>query len=108
MQYSLLNLLRFFAAFLVVFHHFAYSTPPFDKGILNNIVGNGHFAVTFFFVLSGFVMALSNDKVNFGDAKQKKGFGKRELFDYYQIIISLFYSFFQCGGLLERLSTGTK
>lgn len=51
-----LNLLRFIAALIVVFHHFAIQVPPFDNGVLNQWIGNGNFMVNLFFVLSGFVL----------------------------------------------------
>ena len=77
MRYSLLNLFRFFAAITVVMFHFAYSIPPFDEGLLNRLIGNGHFAVTFFFVLSGFVMVLSNQKSNLNLYSGKVRFWKK-------------------------------
>lgn len=96
MQYSLLNLFRFLAAYLVVLHHFAYRIPPFDEGFLNNFIGNGHFAVTFFFVLSGFVMVISNQKTTFINSSEKIRFWKKRairLLPLYYFAILLFILF---------------
>ena len=51
-----LNLLRFIAAIVVVFHHFSIQVVPFNEGVLNQWIGNGNFMVNLFFVLSGFVL----------------------------------------------------
>ena len=52
---------RFLAALMVYFHH---STAPemaaLPNEALRNIAHNGHVGVSFFFVLSGFVLAVSN------------------------------------------------
>jgi peptidoglycan/LPS O-acetylase OafA/YrhL len=52
-QIDSLTGLRFFAALLVVFHHFAPRTLP---DFLANIVAHSFVAVTLFFVLSGFIL----------------------------------------------------
>lgn len=96
MRYSLLNLFRFFAAITVVMFHFAYSIPPFDEGLLNRLIGNGHFAVTFFFVLSGFVMVLSNQKSNLKLYSEKIRFWKKRairLLPLYYLAIIMYVLF---------------
>ena len=96
MRYSLLNLFRFFAAIIVVLFHFAYCIPPFDEGILNRLIGNGHFAVTFFFVLSGFVMVLSNQKTNLKLYTEKIRFWKKRairLLPLYYLAILMYVIF---------------
>lgn len=52
-----LNSLRFFAAIGIVIFHFGRWSIPFNEGILNNYTLSFNLAVSFFFVLSGFIMA---------------------------------------------------
>ncbi|MDC1189104.1 acyltransferase family protein, partial [Flavobacteriales bacterium] len=56
--FSGLNALRFFAAFLVVLHH--AEQVKLKYGVFNlkefSLFNNGGLAVTFFFVLSGFLI----------------------------------------------------
>ncbi|MFA5432940.1 MAG: acyltransferase [Candidatus Paceibacterota bacterium] len=51
-----LNSLRFFAAIAVVIFHFGKWSYPFNNGILNDYASAMNLAVSFFFVLSGFIM----------------------------------------------------
>ncbi|SDQ16512.1 Peptidoglycan/LPS O-acetylase OafA/YrhL, contains acyltransferase and SGNH-hydrolase domains [Paraburkholderia fungorum] len=48
---------RFVAALLVVFFHFGRSVVPFDTSWLNQVAAHGNLAVSFFYCLSGFIMA---------------------------------------------------
>jgi peptidoglycan/LPS O-acetylase OafA/YrhL len=50
---------RGLAAWLVVFYHLRLSLPPIPDA-LNAVIARGYLAVDFFFVLSGFVIALSS------------------------------------------------
>lgn len=65
-----LTSLRFFAAMLVVFHHFGYYLP-FDPTAYTWFLKRGALAVDFFFILSGFILthaygdALLNQKTSF-------------------------------------------
>lgn len=52
-----INSLRFFAAIAVAVFHFGRWSIPFDEGVLNNYALGFNLAVSFFFVLSGFIMA---------------------------------------------------
>lgn len=52
-----LNSLRFFAAIAIVIFHFGRWSFPFNDGLLNNYSLSFNLAVSFFFVLSGFIMA---------------------------------------------------
>lgn len=56
-----LTLLRAGAA-LWVFAFHIYIREPFDIPIVSNILGNGAVAMTFFFVLSGFVLSYVYNK----------------------------------------------
>jgi len=53
-----LTSLRFFAAFAVVIHHYGHKDEvfPFYYSFLNGFSSAGYQAVTFFFVLSGFIL----------------------------------------------------
>lgn len=55
-----LTSVRFFAAFYVMlFHSFPrVSTPGFYRGVFQNLIGMGYIGVNFFFVLSGFILAI--------------------------------------------------
>lgn len=48
---------RFIAALFVVAFHFGRNVPPFNDGWLHTAAIHGHLAVSFFYCLSGFVMA---------------------------------------------------
>lgn len=50
---------RFLAALLVVVYHFGSMISPFQSGILKTIVQFGDEAVTYFFILSGFIMVIA-------------------------------------------------
>jgi peptidoglycan/LPS O-acetylase OafA/YrhL len=66
-----LHATRFIAAFCVIVYHYGKSAVPFNLGILNTIIQNGGFAVSYFFALSGFIMMYAyyqnNKKLNAKD-----------------------------------------
>ena len=51
-----LHFTRFLAAFCVVAYHYGKAAFPFNHGLLNTLIQNGGFAVSYFFALSGFIM----------------------------------------------------
>ncbi len=51
--------LRFFAALGVVMYHFARPALPRWSYPLSNVIGSGYVAVSFFFLLSGFILSYS-------------------------------------------------
>ncbi len=53
-----LTFTRFLAALLVVLFHYGKAAYPFNEGMLHHFVSEGAVAVSFFFVLSGLVLAL--------------------------------------------------
>lgn len=71
MKYSLLNFSRFFAAIVIVLHHFAVDFSPFNEGIVGRFVENAHLMVNFFFVLSGYVMMMAYSDVDFSKRKKR-------------------------------------
>jgi len=54
-----LTLLRFLAALLVVIFHFGKNTWPFNTTFISPIINEGSIAVSFFFFLSGVVLAFN-------------------------------------------------
>lgn len=71
MNISQLTFTRFLAAFMILLYHFAkHDVYPFNNiYIINSLIRNGDFAVSFFFFLSGFVMIVANwknDKIEKG------------------------------------------
>ncbi len=97
-----LNLLRFVAAMVVVFHHFAIQVPPFNDGVLNQWIGNGNFMVNLFFVLSGFVLYHRYQDADFCSISEYIVFYKkraRRLLPLYYIglIMSLCYIIYVVG-----------
>jgi len=70
-----LNSLRFFAAIAIVIFHFGKWSIPFNEGFLNNYALSFNLAVSFFFVLSGFIMATVYNNL--------KTFSFKETFKFY-------------------------
>ena len=54
-----LTFLRFIAAILVVIYHYGKNIYPFNLGFIHGLVDRGAVYVSFFFVLSGFVLHLT-------------------------------------------------
>ena len=52
-----LTSVRFFAAFFVILYHYRDEFSPHIPTFLSNFIGHGDFGVSFFFVLSGFILA---------------------------------------------------
>ncbi|MBN2044965.1 MAG: acyltransferase [Anaerolineales bacterium] len=52
-----LQFLRFFASLWIVIYHFGVGTVPFDREPFIRVVRGDSFIVSFFFVLSGFIIA---------------------------------------------------
>jgi peptidoglycan/LPS O-acetylase OafA/YrhL len=72
-----LNSLRFFAAVAIVIFHFGKWSWPFNQS-LNNYASIMNVAVSFFFVLSGFIMATVYEKLkDFSKENAKKFYIKR-------------------------------
>lgn len=65
-----LTFLRFLAAILVVIFHYGQKTWPFNLNGISTFISNGSIAVSFFFFLSGVVLALNYlEKENFNKKK---------------------------------------
>lgn len=54
--------IRFFAAMHVVIFHYGLNAEPFNSSWLKELMRLGPVAVSFFFVLSGYIMAIAYDK----------------------------------------------
>ncbi len=55
-----LTFTRFIAALAIVFFHFAQELEPFTGSAMHMLLSTSNIAVSFFFILSGFVMIVSN------------------------------------------------
>ena len=68
MQVPQITFTRFIAAIAVVIFHFGKGIYPFNNGLLALLANNANVAVSYFFVLSGFVMIIAyggaNRKIN--------------------------------------------
>lgn len=65
-----LTFLRFLAALLVLIFHYGTPIPPFNNPLIKNIFSGGSIAVSFFFFLSGVVLAfnyLDKSEIGFKD-----------------------------------------
>ena len=64
MQIPQLTFTRFVAAVAVVIVHFGLFTWPFDTEILSQLANKGTVAVSYFFLLSGFILVIATFKNN--------------------------------------------
>jgi peptidoglycan/LPS O-acetylase OafA/YrhL len=71
-----LGFIRFALALGVVLFHYSLPFAPFNHGLLSTLIQQSAFRVSFFFFISGFVMALVYPKTA---AKGKENFWKRRL-----------------------------
>lgn len=55
-----LTFLRFILAMVILIFHFGKSIPIFSYTFFKNIISCGNSAVSFFFILSGFIMVIAN------------------------------------------------
>lgn len=54
-----LTFTRFVAAMAIVVFHFGRQAAPFDEGLLHDLLSKAYVGVSYFFVLSGFVMIIA-------------------------------------------------
>lgn len=86
-----LDSLRFFAAsYTIFFHYWSFS----GNDILNNFVSHGHISVSFFFILSGYVLSYSYHHEKFSHLNQFLKFIRNRLYRlaplyYLSLILSL-------------------
>lgn len=62
-----LTSLRFLAALIVVGFHYSVIMFPSQRGVVFDLVGLGYIGVSFFFILSGFVLAYTYEGADFTD-----------------------------------------
>jgi len=71
MKLDQLTFTRFLAAFAIVVFHYGVSVIPFNKGFLHSIFTKANLGVSYFFILSGFVMVIAylgkGAKINYGN-----------------------------------------
>ena len=71
-----LGFIRFVLAMGVVLFHYSLAYAPFNEGTMNELIKESAFRVSFFFFISGFVMALVYPKTS---NKEKNEFWKKRL-----------------------------
>lgn len=77
MKIQQLTFLRFIAAIAIVFFHFSRKIKPYSFTDVHHFVERWNVGVSFFFVLSGFIMVIANqskDKIDFRDFFMKRVF----------------------------------
>lgn len=84
-----LTFLRFLAAILVVIFHFGKEELPFNLYPISSIVNEGSIAVSFFFFLSGVVLAINYLKI---DNLSSKSFYKKRFARIYPVYLLAFVS----------------
>lgn len=62
MRLEQLTFLRFVAAFALVIYHYGTKVFPFNQGLLKGFFNHANLGVSFFFVLSGYVLMLAYGK----------------------------------------------
>jgi peptidoglycan/LPS O-acetylase OafA/YrhL len=67
-----LTFTRFIAAFLIVIYHFGARTAPFDSSTANHWLGLAPAGVSYFFLLSGFILTFVYDKGSANQIDKKK------------------------------------
>ena len=75
MRIEQLTFTRFLAAIAIVLFHFCQNIFPFNTPALNFLVANANVGVSYFFILSGFVMILAygdRKTINFGDFVKRR------------------------------------
>jgi peptidoglycan/LPS O-acetylase OafA/YrhL len=79
-KYNNLTFARFLAALLVYLHHTSFIDESWTPRIAANFMRNGHVGVSFFFVLSGYVIAASSlDKLRNFELLEIRHFGWRRI-----------------------------
>ncbi len=73
-----LTSLRFFAAIYVVIYHFGTQALSTTPSVVQNFIGHGYAAVSFFFMLSGYILAHNYlDDVGARSTSSSAGSGRR-------------------------------
>lgn len=57
MEIKQLTFTRFVAAFIIILFHYGHSAIPFDSGLFGHFAKEGAFSVSYFFCLSGYILA---------------------------------------------------
>jgi len=83
MEIRQLTSTRFFAALTIVAFHFGKTAFPFKHGLLQHAVNEGSFAVSYFFCLSGYILA--HVYYNAGGTLNKKEFYLRRFARIYPL-----------------------
>ncbi|MBL7699922.1 MAG: acyltransferase [Chitinophagaceae bacterium] len=91
-----LTFTRFVAAIVIVFFHFGVDAPPFDNNFFRPLIVNAGLSVSYFFILSGFVMivAYGNKARPFNTALYLRNRAARILPLYYTAIVLMIIYYF--------------
>jgi peptidoglycan/LPS O-acetylase OafA/YrhL len=106
-----LTVLRFFAAIFVVAHHYDLLGFPDGPKWLSNFLRNGPHAVTFFFILSGFVLGYSHFKKSHGEVLRYKDFWAARfarIYPLYAVALLIALPFFLHSYLVVEKISGLK
>lgn len=102
MRIPQLTFTRFIAAFLIVAYHYGKIVYPFSIPLLKPLVANLNVLVSYFFILSGFVLAVSTFKrLSDGESIQLKSFLKPRLARLYPLFLFALVLFFIFGQKLH-------
>ncbi|MCU0352950.1 MAG: acyltransferase, partial [Cytophagales bacterium] len=69
-----LTFTRFVAAIVIVIYHYGNSYHIFQLPLISDIVHTAYIGVSYFFLLSGFILAVVYNKTDFGDTTNKLKF----------------------------------
>jgi peptidoglycan/LPS O-acetylase OafA/YrhL len=94
-----LTIARFFAALGVVWYHFARTAIVPYRAALRGLVGSGHAGVTFFFVLSGFILTYVYYKRDMGTQLELRNYIAHRVARIYPVYM-LAWAFFGSVALL--------
>lgn len=96
MRIDQLTFTRFIAAILMAIFHFEKESPLFNNSYLDFIIRKANIGVSYFFVLSGFVMiiAYSNQKKIYWKTYLKNRFARIYPIYFSSLLLVLFGQFF--------------
>lgn len=92
MRLEQLTFTRFLAAIFIVVFHIGLQVPPFNNPDIAFIVGKANYGVSYFFILSGFIMMIAYNRMV-----------KIKVFDYYKNRFARIYPVFMVSIILFYL-----
>ncbi len=98
MRIEQLNFTRFVAAMAIVIYHYGKGVIPFQFGAIESFFQQANVGVSYFFVLSGFVMILANstkNKVNFASVLKRRW---ARIYPLYMLALVLLLTYYRVTG----------